>query len=133
MKLTSLCHKEPQVFGTLVPILEKHYLLLVSVPVKLLCVHVFAVLCSFELILDFLNYRPRNVLHSTFLVRKVHGRHENLFGRDIVSRTTLRCLSLGSLRQKACLCVTCCFTRLQTFCLEYYYVGSLKSLKIKKF
>ena len=70
MKLTSLCHKEPQVFGTLVPIFEKHHLLLVSVTVVLLCVHVFAVLCSFELILDFLNYRPRNVLHSTFFVRK---------------------------------------------------------------
>ena len=133
VKLTSLCHKEPQVFGTLVPIFEKHHLLLVSVTVVLLRVHVF-LCCSLEsYAFDFLNYRPRNVLHSTFIVQKIHGRHENLFGRDIVSRTTLRCLSLGSLRQKACLCVTCCFKRLQTFCLEYYYVGSLKSLKIKKF
>ena len=46
VKLTSLCHKEPQVFGTLVPILEKHHLLLVSVTVVLLCVHVFSMLLS---------------------------------------------------------------------------------------
>ena len=40
VKLTSLCNKEPEVFGALIPILEKHHLLLVSVTVVLLCVHV---------------------------------------------------------------------------------------------